>query len=115
MQIVVTSLHPAAILSLNDADMPDGIVVDVQPVLLRRDISEAWATAIFTVAASIPATVIANTLATLLMEHLKRKRSTVVTINRIQVDLEHGELVRVIKETIHIENDIDAQQRQHLE
>lgn len=113
--MVVTTRHPAAILSLHDADMPAGFHVDVQPVLLRRDISEAWATAIFTVAASIPATVIANTLATLLMEHLKRKRSTVVTINRIQVDLEHGELVRVIKETIHVENDIDAQQRQHLE
>ncbi|MEN6302455.1 MAG: hypothetical protein ABFC96_03175 [Thermoguttaceae bacterium] len=108
MQIVVTSLHPAAILSLNDVDMPACMSVDVRPGLLRRDVSETWATAIFTVAASIPATVVANTLAALLMDRLKRKRSTVITINRVKVDLEHGELVRVIKETIHIENDIDA-------
>ena len=65
----------------------------------RRDISEAWATAIFQVAGSVPATVIAALLVKLITD----KRSTVITINRKEVKLEEGEIVRVVEESVRIE------------
>ena len=69
------------------------------PIMERRDISEAWVTAIFTVLASVPASVIAG----LLIEKFKNDKSAVITINRKEVHLEKGEIVRVIEETKRIE------------
>jgi hypothetical protein len=65
----------------------------------RRGISEAWAIAIFTVVVPVAA----NILAAWLIKMLADKSSTVVTINRKEVILEQGEIVRVIEETIRIE------------
>ena len=99
MEIHVRSKHLPMILSLRSAELPLGVSVEVPPVMERRDISEAWATAIFTVIASVPVSVIAG----LLLEKLKKDKSAVVTINRKEVALEHGEIVRVIEESIKME------------
>ncbi|MDY6955488.1 MAG: hypothetical protein SVO96_01240 [Pseudomonadota bacterium] len=92
-------MHLPLILSLREMELPSGISVEVEPVKARRDISEAWATAIFTVLASAPASVIAS----LLLDKFKKDKSAVVTINRKEIALENGELVRVVEETIKIE------------
>jgi hypothetical protein len=86
-------------MSLGGEKFPPGVSVVIPPVMARRDISEAWATAIFTVLASAPASFIAG----LLVEKFKNEKSTVVTINRKEVSLEDGEIVRVIEESIKIE------------
>ena len=87
------------ILSLKTVERPSGVSVVVPPVLARRDVSDEWATAIFTVLASVPASVLAGWL----LKVLTDKKSTVVTINRKEVHLEEGEIVRVIEETKRLE------------
>ena len=86
-------------MTLRSEEFPPGVSVAVPPVMERRDISEAWATAIFTVLAGVPASVIAG----LLVEKFKSDKSAVITINRKEVRLEDGEIVRVIEESIKIE------------
>lgn len=99
MGIHVRSKHLPMILSLRSAELPPGVSVEVPPVMERRDISEAWATAIFQVVGSVPAAIIAALLVKLLID----KRSTVITINRKEVELEEGEIVRVVEESTRIE------------
>ena len=99
MEILVRSKHLPMILSLRNAELPPGVSVEVPPVMERRDISEAWAIAIFSVAASVPV----NVLAAWLVKVLTDKRSTVITINRKEVRLEEGEIVRIIEESTKIE------------
>jgi len=98
MEIHVRSKHLPMILSLRGKELPPGVSVEILPIMERRDISEAWATAIFQVAASVPSTVIAALLVKLLTD----KRSTVITISRKEVALEEGEIVRVIEEFVRI-------------
>ena len=99
MEIHISSKHLPMILSLRRTELPLGVSVEIPPVMERRDISEAWATAIFQVAGSVPATVIAALLVKLITD----KRSTVITINRKEVKLEEGEIVRVVEESVRIE------------
>lgn len=101
-------LTPPAALALKDAAPPEGVRLTIPPIILRRDMSEAWATAIFTVAASIPAATAATLIATFLTDKLKPKRTAVITINRQEVCFEHGEISRVIEETIRVEHKIDT-------
>jgi hypothetical protein len=99
MEITVRSKYLPLILSLHSAELPPGISVAVPPVMARRDLPEAWATAIFTVVFGIPASVIAG----MLIEKFKNDKSAVITINRKEVALENGEIVRVIEESIKME------------
>ena len=99
MEIHVRSKHLPLIMTLRDKPLPEGVSVSVPPVMERRDISEVWATAIFTVLASVPASVIAG----FLVEKFKKDKSAVVTINRKEVRLENGEIVSVIEETTKVE------------
>lgn len=99
MEIVVRSRHLPMILSLKSVERPSGVSVVVPPVTAQRDVSEAWATAIFTILASVPASV----LAAWLVKVLTDKKSTVITINRKEVHLDEGEIVRVIEETKRLE------------
>jgi hypothetical protein len=99
MEIHVKSLHVPAVLSLKSAELPHGVSVDVPPVVAARDISEAWATAIFSVAASVPASVIAG----ILIEKFKDKKSTIITINRKEIHFEKGEIIKAIEESKSIE------------
>ncbi|SRR6266571_1331110 len=99
MEIVVRSKHLPMVLSLKSVERPSGISVVVPPMMAQRDVSEAWATAIFTVLASVPASV----LAAWLVKVLTDKKSTVITINRKEVHLEEGEIVRVVEETKRLE------------
>ena len=61
-------MHLRLILSLREMELPSGLSVEVEPVVAGRDISEAWAIAIFTVPTSVPASVIAS----LLRDELKK-------------------------------------------
>jgi hypothetical protein len=99
MEIYVRSKHLPLIMSLRNEQLPYGVSVSVPPIIERRDISEAWATAIFTVLASVPASIIAE----LLVEKFKNDKSVLVTISRKDIRLENGELVSVIEETTKIE------------
>lgn len=99
IEIEIRSKHLPSIMMLQNATLPAGMVVNVLPVVERRDISETWATAIFQVACSIPAGVIAGIIINL----FKDKGSTVITINRKKVELKEGEIVRIIEETTRIE------------
>ena len=99
MEIHVRSKHLPLIMSLRDERFPAGVSISVPPIMERRDISEAWATAIFTVLASVPASIIAS----LLVEKFKNDKSAVVTINRKEVRLENGKIISVIEETTKIE------------
>lgn len=92
-------MHLPMILSLKSVELPPGVSVVVPPVTSQRDISEAWATAIFTVVAGVPASVLAAWLVKVLID----RKSTVITIDRKEVQLEEGEIVRVIEESTRIE------------
>ena len=99
MEIHVRSMHLPMIMSLESVELPAGVSVVVPPVYSHRDLSDTWATAIFTVVASVPASVLAAWLVKVLVD----KKSTVITINRKEVHLEEGEIVRVIEESKRIE------------
>jgi hypothetical protein len=82
-------------------DAPDWANINVPPVREQRDgISEAWAIAIISISASIPAAVIAGWI----LEKIKDKQTTTITINRTLVEFEKGEIIRVIEETRKIES-----------
>ncbi len=91
---IKTKQFPAVHMLKHDA--PDWADVNVPPVREQRDgMSEAWAIALVLIASSIPAAVIAGWL----LDKFKDNKTTTITINRKQVDLDKGEIIRIIEET----------------
>ncbi len=100
MDIQISSTNPIALAMLKNAKLDEGISVVVPPIREKRDISESWNIALFTVAASIPTGVIIG----LILKHFgKDPRTTKITINRKEIEYSEGEMVRVIEETQKIE------------
>ena len=97
MEIIVKSSHPIVLLSLKK-DVPNGASVFVPPIISRRDISVVDAlNAIVTVSRDIEI----GLLGAWLFEKTKIDQNyTTVYINRVEVQLEHGEIVRVLSEQI---------------
>lgn len=86
------------ILALKKLTPPDGISIQVLPATSQRDISEAWAIAIFSVAAAVPTGLLVAWLSKVLID----KKSTVITINRKELHFDEGKLTSLIEETKHI-------------
>ena len=100
MEIHVKTKHYPAVLALKNEPLPAGITVTVPPVIANRDgLSEAWATAIFSVAASVPASVIID----FFKHKFRNKHPTIITINRKEVNFEKGDIVSIIEESRKIE------------
>lgn len=104
MEITVSSAHFPAIMMLSHEKLPEGVSVTVPPIIEKRNfpISETWAIAIFQVAASVPTAVVSLFIYDYFKKLLTNSNPK-ITINRKKINLEHGEIVRVIEETIQIE------------
>lgn len=97
MEIIVKSNHPIVLLGLKK-DLPAGATSYVPPVVAKRDISVADAlNAIVTISRDIEI----GLFSAWLFEKTKiGKPYTTLYINKIEVTLEQGEIIRVLSEQI---------------
>ena len=99
IEIEIKTKHLPTVFMLKN-DSPDWANINVPPVRERRDgISEPWAIAIVSITASIPAAVVAAWM----LNKIINKDQTTITINRKVVELKESEIVKVIEETMKIE------------
>ena len=95
MKITIESRHVPTVLMLRHS-APAGVFVRTTPTMMQRSIgSDELAVAIISVAATVPLGLLVNWL----YDNIKDKPAK-LTINRTQVDIEHGEITRVIHEEI---------------
>ena len=81
---------------------PEGVTVEFDPPIVRRDLSQGDIVLIaISTAASIPAGVLVNWLT----EKLKGKKSTKITIKRRTIDCENSEIRKIIEDELTTEND----------
>ena len=97
MKIVVRTNHPIVLLGLSEG-APLGVHVEVPPVIERRDINVP---AILEAIVHVSRDVEIALLSTWLFEKVKpAKNSAKLHINTVQVEIEHGEITRVISTQI---------------
>ncbi len=102
MEIEVSTLNTMALLKLSSSNLIEGVSVTVAPITEERDLSESWNIALFAVAASVPANVLAGLI---LKKFGKDPRRTKIRINRREVEYSEGEIIRTIEETKKIEHE----------
>ena len=101
IQIKIRSKDLPMFFLIEQEGSPPWAEINIPPINSQRGIiSEPWAIALITIVSSVPAAVIAGWI----LEKIKDKKSTTITINRKQVDLNEGKIIRVIEETTKIQN-----------
>jgi hypothetical protein len=101
MKVQIKSKHIPMILSLDQGEIPEGIIIEKLPVQMQRDgLSESLGIAIITLAASVPIGVFINWLSNKLFVD---QASTKITINRKEIHFDEGQITRLIEETRTIE------------
>jgi len=99
IQIEIKTQHLPTVFNLQN-DAPDWADIYIPPVKGQRNgLSENWAIAIVSIVALVPTEIIVSWL----KNKITDKKRTIVTINRKQVDLDKGEIIRIIEETKKIE------------
>ncbi len=85
-----------------DQDVPEGISVSIPFFLVKKDFGvEEAITVIISLTAGVPFAL----LAAWLYDKLKNPRSNHITINRREIQIDKGEIARIIEETLDIKND----------
>jgi hypothetical protein len=78
-------------------DAPEGVTVFVPPIMMKRsDGAEGIATIILTLTGSV----VTSAIGSWLYDKLKAGRSRTVKINRREIEIENGEITRIIEECI---------------
>jgi hypothetical protein len=97
VEIIVKTNHPLVLLNLKN-DVPIGAISKVPPVFSKRDISVPD---ILTAIVSISHDIDIGLFSAWLFEKTKiGKQHTTLYINKVEVTLERGEIVRVLSEQI---------------
>jgi hypothetical protein len=97
MDIIVKTNHPIVLLNLKK-DVPYGTTANIPPVIVKRDISVPD---VLNAIVSISRDIDIGLFSAWLFEKTKiGKQHTTLYINKVEVTLEHGEIVRVLSEQI---------------